>query len=142
MRVLGKGFSMQAAMKKLREWRKKLGNRYRLTVLDDETLEEVVSLQLTKGSLYIGVSTLAVFLVLITGILLSVTPLRYYIPGYGDPGRRKAYISLNMKVDSLQEVVNAQSRYLKDMHSVLEGQTPAPDTTRLPDTEAPGADPE
>jgi len=125
---------------RMRNWWRRLNNSYRLTVLEDESLEEVVSLQLTKKTLYIGICTLAVVLVLITGILLSMSPLKYYIPGYGDPGRRKAYIGLNMKVDSLEKVVSAQTRYLNNVQSVLHGQVPAPDTTllKIPEPESSG----
>lgn len=115
----------------LRNWWRRLNHSYRLTVLEEDSLEEVMSWQLTKKTLYIGVSTVAVVLVIVTGVLLSVTPLRYYIPGYGDPGRRKAYMSLNLKVDSLQEVVDAQTRYLNNIQSVLQGQLPQPDTALL-----------
>ncbi|MGH2642644.1 MAG: hypothetical protein ACRDE2_01740, partial [Chitinophagaceae bacterium] len=58
-------------------WRR-LNNRFRLTILDEETLEEVASFRLTKRNVYIGVCTLIILLILFTGILLSVTPLKYY----------------------------------------------------------------
>lgn len=119
------------AVTRVGNWWKKLQHTYRLTVVEDESLEEVISLQLTKKTLYIGICTLAVVLVFITGVLLSVTPLKYYIPGYGDPGRRKAYITLNMRVDSLQGVVDAQTRYLNNVQAVLHGQVPAPDTVLM-----------
>lgn len=124
-------------MKRMQAWWKKLNNRYRLTVLDDESLEEVISLQLTKKSLYIGICTVVVILVVFTGILLSLTPLRYYIPGYGDIRQRQAYIGLNMKVDSLESVVNAQTRYLNNVQAVLNGRVPVSDTTlsKIPQTE-------
>ena len=133
-------FVQAKAFMRMGSWWKKLQHSYRLTVVEDESLEEVISLQLTKKTLYIGICTLAVVLVFITGVLLSITPLRYYIPGYGDPGRRKAYISLNMKVDSLEEVVDAQTRYLNNVQAVLHGQVPAPDTTllKIPDPESKG----
>lgn len=119
-------------------WWKKLNNPYRLTVLDDESMEEVVSFQLTKKSLYIGVCTLVLILVVFTGILLSLTPLRYYIPGYGDIKQRKAYIGLNMKVDSLENLVNEQSAYLQRVQTVLSGKVPVLDTTllKVPETQS------
>lgn len=128
------------AVTRVSNWWKRLHNNYRLTVVEDESLEEVISLQLTKKTLYIGICTVVVVLVFITGVLLSVTPLKYYIPGYGDPGRRKAYISLNMRVDSLQGVVDAQTRYLNNVQAVLHGQVPVADTTllKIPEPETSG----
>ena len=118
-------------MEKMHAWWKKLNNRYRLTVSDDETLEEVASFQLTRKSLYIGICTLIVVLVLFTGILLSVTPLRYYIPGYGNIGQKKEYIYMNMKVDSLEALVNARTRYLNSIRTVLSGKIIPLDTVLL-----------
>lgn len=112
-------------------WREKLNDRYRITVLDDETLDEVTSFQLTKKSLYIGLCTLIVVLVIFTGALLSLTPLRYYIPGYGDIKQRQEYINLNVKADSLETLVNAQKAYLNSVKSVLNGKEITKDTTML-----------
>lgn len=118
-------------------WRNKLNDRYRVTFLDDETLEEVASFPLTKKSLYIGVCTLVVVLMLCAGAILSLTPLRYYIPGYGDIQHRREYIELNIKADSLENMVNAQKAYLNNIKSVLNGKTTiTPDTTALEIEEA------
>lgn len=118
-------------MRKKHSWWENLGNRYRITILDDETLGEVTSFQLTKKSLYIGICTLIVIFVLLTGALLSLTPLRYYIPGYGDIRERQEYIDLNMKADSLENLVNIQKEYLNSVKSVLSGDEIIRDTTML-----------
>lgn len=111
-------------------WRR-LNNRFRLTVLDEETLKEVASFQLTKKNVYIGICTLIVVLILFTGVLLAVTPLKYYIPGYGDLKQRREYIKMNMKIDSLEMLVNAQRKYLNNIQEVLNGKIPVEDTTLL-----------
>ncbi|TAN00515.1 MAG: hypothetical protein EPN39_04200 [Chitinophagaceae bacterium] len=111
-------------------WRR-LNNRFRLTVLDEETLDEVASFQLTKKNVYIALCTLIVVLILFTGILLAITPLKYYIPGYGDIKQRKEYINMNMKMDSLEMLVNAQREYLNSIRDVLNGKTPPEDTSLL-----------
>jgi hypothetical protein len=111
-------------------WRR-LNNRFRLTVLDEETLEEVASFQLTKRNVYIGICTLIVVLILFTGVLLATTPLKYYIPGYGDLKQRREYIKMNMKIDSLETLVNAQRKYLNNIQEVLNGKISVEDTTLL-----------
>lgn len=111
-------------------WRR-LNNRFRLTVLDEETLEEVASFQLTKRNVYIGICTLIVVLILFTGVLLATTPLKYYIPGYGDLAQRREYIKMNMKIDSLEMLVNAQRKYLNNIQGVLNGKISPEDTTLL-----------
>ena len=63
---------------------KRLQNRYRLVVLNEDTFDEVVTFKLTRLSVYIALSTLFVILVGLTVALIVFTPLKLYIPGYGE----------------------------------------------------------
>ena len=60
---------------------KRLRNRYRLVVMNDDTYEEVVTSKLSRLSVYIMLSTIFVLLVGLTVALIVFTPLKYYIPG-------------------------------------------------------------
>lgn len=62
---------------------KRLQNRYRLVVMNDDTYEEVVTFKLSRLSVYIAMSTIFVLLISFTIALIVFTPLKYYIPGYG-----------------------------------------------------------
>jgi len=62
---------------------KRLRNNYRLSVMNDDTYEEVVTFKLSRLSVYIGLSTSLVLLVGLTIALIAFTPIKYYIPGYG-----------------------------------------------------------
>ena len=60
---------------------KRLQNRYRLVVMNDDTYEEVVTFKLSRLSVYITLSTIFVMLTGLTVALIVFTPLRMYIPG-------------------------------------------------------------
>lgn len=60
---------------------KRLRNRYRLVVMNDDTYEEVVTFKLSRLSVYVMLSTVFVLLVGLTVALIVFTPLKYYIPG-------------------------------------------------------------
>lgn len=60
---------------------KRLRNRYRLVVMNDDTYEEVVTFKLSRLSVYIMLSSIFVLLVGLTVALIVFTPLKYYIPG-------------------------------------------------------------
>ena len=60
---------------------KRLRNRYRLVVMNDDTYEEVVTFKLSRMSVYIMLSSVFVLLVGLTVALIVFTPLKYYIPG-------------------------------------------------------------
>lgn len=69
---------------------KRLTNRYRLVVMNDHTYEEVVTFKLTRLSVYIASCFVFVMLVALTTALISFTPLKYYVPGYGSQSERRA----------------------------------------------------
>lgn len=111
---------------------KRLRNRYRLVVMNDDTYEEVVTFKLSKLSVYIGLSTIFVVLVGLTVALIVFTPLKYYIPGYDDLRVGREYRNMKYRVDSLEKEVNYQSRYIDNIKKVLNGDAATPlDTTEL-----------
>ena len=111
---------------------KRLQNRYRLVVMNDDTYEEVVTFKLSRMSVYIVLSTIFVLLTGLTVALIVFTPLKVYIPGYGDVNATTELRELKLKVDSLEEVMTDKDRYLKGVQDVLQGNvTVNLDTTLL-----------
>src|SRR5262245_32061061 len=111
---------------------KRLRNRYRLVVMNDDTYEEVVTFKLSRLSVYIGLSTIFVLLVGLTVALIIFTPLKYYIPGYDDLKVGREYQQMKYRVDSLGRQVSSQANYIDQIKKVLRGETPATlDTVQL-----------
>jgi hypothetical protein len=111
---------------------KRLRNRYRLVVMNDDTYEEVVTFKLSRLSVYIGLSTIFVVLVGLTVALIVFTPLKYYIPGYDDLKVGREYRQMKYRVDSLERQVGYQASYIENVKKVLNGDaTIALDTTEL-----------
>jgi hypothetical protein len=111
---------------------KRLRNRYRLVVMNDDTYEEVVTFKLSRLSVYIGLSTIFVVLVGLTVALIVFTPLKYYIPGYDDLKVGREYRQMKYRVDSLETQINYQSKYIENIKNVLNGGEPKVlDTTKL-----------
>ncbi|MFT3705034.1 MAG: hypothetical protein QM802_21890 [Agriterribacter sp.] len=111
----------------------RLRNRYRLVVMNDDTYEEVVTVRLSRLSVYITLCTVFVVLVGVTVALLVFTPLRYYVPGNGNGSDRREMITLKMQVDSLQQQMNYRDKYFESIQNVLKGgsATVKMDTTQL-----------
>ncbi len=111
---------------------KRLRNRYRLVVMNDDTYEEVVTFKLSRMSVYIGLSTIFVVLVGLTVALIIFTPLKYYIPGYDDLKVGREYRQMKYRVDSLDRQVRNQANYIEGIKKTLRGDTgTALDTTQL-----------
>ncbi|MGZ5220208.1 MAG: hypothetical protein ACXWV6_15660 [Chitinophagaceae bacterium] len=100
---------------------KRLRNRYRLVVMNDDTYEEVVTFKLSRLSVYIGLSTIFVVLVGLTVALIVFTPLKYYIPGYDDLKVGREYRNMKYRVDSLEKQVNYQAKYIDNIKKILNG---------------------
>ena len=99
----------------------RLRNRYRLVVMNDDTYEEVVTFRLSRLSVYIMLSTIFVLLVGLTVALIVFTPLKYYIPGYGNVRMDREYRQLKYVTDSLEKQVSYQSQYIDGLKKVLNG---------------------
>lgn len=110
---------------------RRLRNRYRLVVMNDDTYEEVVTFRLSRTSVYIALSTLFVMLVGLTVALIVFTPLKYYIPGYGSASIGREYRQLKYVTDSLQKQVQYQTQYINSVKKVLGGNVATLDTTQL-----------
>jgi hypothetical protein len=111
---------------------KRLQNRYRLVVMNDDTYEEVVTFKLSRLSVYVLLSTIFVLLTGLTVALIIFTPLKLYIPGYGDVNNTKELRELKMRTDSLEQEMRYKDQYFQSLRNVLEGNTAVKrDTTAL-----------
>jgi hypothetical protein len=110
----------------------RLRNRYRLVIMNDDTYEEVVTFRLSRMSVYVMLSTIFVLLVGLTVALIVFTPLKYYIPGYGNVKVDREYRQLKYVTDSLEKQVSYQSQYIDGLKKVLNGNADVKlDTTNL-----------
>ena len=100
---------------------KRLQNRYRLVVMNDDTYEEVVTFKLSRLSVYVFLSTVFVLLTGLTVALIVFTPLKLYIPGYGDLNNTKELRELKIRTDSLEQEVRYRDQYFEGLRNVLQG---------------------
>lgn len=112
---------------------KRLDAPYRVVFIDDESLEEVATFSLTKGRMYVLFSTLFVLTVTITVMILLFTPLKYYIPGYGNNKTHKEVVRLKKDVDSLSDMVRAQQGFAMNIKKVIAGEYDGVNDTALLD---------
>lgn len=108
-------------VKKQKNLFKRLRNKYRLVVLNDETFEEKVSLKLSRLNVFLVLSTAAILLIGSTILLVAFTPLREYIPGYSSTELRRTSVKLAYQTDSLQRVIAYNENYLNNIKNILAG---------------------
>ncbi len=112
---------------------KRLQNRYRLVVMNEDTYEEVVKFRLSRLSVYIVLSSVFVLLTVLTVALIVFTPIKYYLPGvgYGDARQVKEFRQLKMRTDSMENALKYKQQYFDDLKKVLQGKVPVLDTSKL-----------
>ncbi len=99
----------------------KLRDKHRLVIINDDTFEEVTSIKLTPLSVYVGFSTLIVGTAFLVMAAIIWTPLKRYIPGYGDFNRDAQISELVGKVSSLESEMEATRRYNENIRKILVG---------------------
>lgn len=112
---------------------KRLRNRYRLVVMNEDTYEEVVKFRLSRLSVYIALSTAFVLFTIFTVAIIVFTPIKYYIPGvgYGDVKQVKEFKNLKIRTDSIEKALARKQRYMDDLQKVLQGNVAVLDTGSL-----------
>lgn len=98
--------------------------KYRLSLTNERSLEEVYALHLSKYNM-LTLILCGIFLIfLITGSILVFTPLRNYLPGYVD-GKTRERIMINaLKADSLEKALERQHHYMANIRSIFAGEIP------------------
>ena len=111
---------------------KRLRNRYRLVVMNDDTYEEVVTFKLSRLSVYVMLCSVFVLLVGLTVALMVFTDLKYYLPGNDEVKIGREYRQLKYRTDSLQREVDLYVKQVEGIKKVLKGEsTIILDTTKI-----------
>jgi murein DD-endopeptidase MepM/ murein hydrolase activator NlpD len=101
----------------------RLQDTYRISILDDENLEEVGSYNVSLLSFYTILSVAAFVLAALVISFIVFTPVRRLIPGYGDISDNRRFIELSKKVDDLESEVKAYDTYTNGLKNMLTGGT-------------------
>ncbi|HXS58280.1 MAG TPA: hypothetical protein VN726_19250 [Hanamia sp.] len=110
---------------------RRLKNKYRLVIINEDTFEEVAAFKLTRWSVYISLSICFVVLVGLTIVLIAFTPLKLYIPGYGTADKAQQFEKLKLRADSIEHSLMTKQQYIDDVEKILKGNTVPLDTTTL-----------
>ena len=103
------------------KWRYK----YRFVILNSDNFEERLSFKLSRLNVFVLSSFALVFLIGGTTLLISLTPLREYIPGYTSTNMRRHVVELNHLSDSLLTAIESKDRYLENIKFIVDGKTPS-----------------
>lgn len=102
----------------------RLRYKYRLVILNDDTFEEKLSFKLSRLNVFVSIGVSAIVLIAGTTLLIALTPLREYIPGYSSARLRRQAFDLVRKTDSINTQLAYHQRYLNTIKNIVEGKAP------------------
>ena len=105
----------------------KVRHNYRLVIMNNETFEEVGSYKLSLLNVYILLSSVIVFVALLVLLLIIFTPIKRYIPGYGDVKEHAELLRLNEQLKEMEETISAHEAYTDNFKRILVGDVQAVD---------------
>lgn len=103
---------------------RRIRDKYRLVILNEETLEERISFNLSRLNVFVAIGMLSIILVFVTTYIIAFTPLKEYIPGYTDVTLQRRIYELQLRSDSVAFAMRAQEKYLSNLRNVLDGNLP------------------
>ena len=101
----------------------KLSTYYRVVILRDSNLEEKLSFKVSRLNVYLLSCLVTALIAGLSFVLIAVTPLKEYIPGYQDTYTRKAVVDLAYRADSLELILGQQNTFIGNIQRVLSGET-------------------
>ena len=96
--------------------------RYRFSIKTEENHEEKFNFILTPQRIIVVTATAAIVLIILTTLIISVTPLKYYIPGYTSLEEHRLYLQVSAQVDSISQLVKQNQQYLDNFYNVINEQ--------------------
>ena len=97
--------------------------KYRVSITNENTLEETWYTRLSRFSVLIFVTAFFLTTFIILTLIIFITPLRYYLPGFQDSGNRIAMIQQSMRLDSLDKEIRLRDAYLVVLKDNMLGAT-------------------
>ena len=107
--------------KKRKEFQRKMLYKYRVVIMNEDTLEEKASMRLNRLNIFVFGSLFAILMVVATTLIIIYTPLRQYILGFSEADMRQHIVELTFKSDSLENTLKKNDVYFASIQKVLRG---------------------
>lgn len=95
--------------------------KYKLTITNENTLEEVAGIRISKLNAIYLLATMAIVLFAIAAAIITFTPLKNYLPGYMNSETRSQIVKNALRADSLQQALDKQKLYIVNIQDIFKG---------------------
>lgn len=97
--------------------------KFRLTLVEDQTHKALWTIHFTKASLLVTEITILVTAFALAFCIIAFTPVRTFIPGYPDSQTKRAAIQNAILADSLENKLKLWEIYAGNLRRVLSGES-------------------
>ena len=108
-------------MSKVKNNKRQIRSKYRLAVVKEDSYEEKFALSLSKRNIFLVISSITLFVILITTLFIFYTPVREYIPGYDTTKIRMQAIQNLDKIDSIMISLQKNKQFIESFSRTING---------------------
>ena len=109
-------------MTKVKNNKRETRSKYRLAVVKEDSYEEKFALSLSKRNIFLAISFITLFVILITALFIFYTPIREYIPGYDTTKIRMQAVQNLEKIDSIMISLQKNKQFIESFSSTINGE--------------------
>ena len=95
--------------------------KYKLTITNENTLEEVAAIRISKLNAIYLLAAMTIVLFVIAAAIITFTPLKNYLPGYMNSETRSQIVKNALRADSLQQALDKQKLYIVNIQDIFKG---------------------
>jgi murein DD-endopeptidase MepM/ murein hydrolase activator NlpD len=106
-----------------------LREKYKLVIMNSNTFEEKLSIELTPLFVFVFITISSLFLIVLTTLIITITPLREWIPGYGSAKHGQKIVQLQKQIDSLNRNIESYELYRQEIQQIFLNEKIGEDTT-------------
>lgn len=117
----------------LSEFMEKMRFKYRISIINENTLEETWYTRLSRFSVVLFVTGFFLLTFILLTLIIFTTPLRHYLPGYEDSGNRTAIVQQSIRVDSLENQIELMGTFYQVLKNHI-SETPTIDSVKSLDS--------
>lgn len=103
--------------------------KYRIRIEDESRLENLADISLSPLSLWTAAGAVLIIMIVLSGAIVMITPLRTLLPGYMKQSERSASEDNILRLDSILGVYEQNQTYLDNILKAFDTErTPTPDS--------------
>jgi murein DD-endopeptidase MepM/ murein hydrolase activator NlpD len=99
----------------------KLKNKYQLTIYNVNTLEQVITFNLSRLNVFAYVGVFVILISIVISLLYIYTPLNLLLPAQQNSRLSRQLMTTAFKIDSLQNEISIRDRYFQNIQNIMLG---------------------